>query len=176
MGLAAARRLVEESGGAIWCVSAIGQGTTFEIVLPVVDSPAEEMASAPEATRPQATATVLLAEDDVDLRRLMSQVLKRNGYEVLEAESGERAEEIFDDVDGKVDLLLSDVVMPVMTGRELSAKLQARSPGLRVLLVSGTEDSSVIDDLIAGTCDFLAKPFRPSQLIDKVHELLVRHD
>jgi PAS domain S-box-containing protein len=176
MGLAAARRLVQESGGAIWCVSEIGQGTTFEIVLPVVDSPAEEMASAPEATRPQATATVLLAEDDEDLRRLMSQVLKRNGYQVLEAESGERAEEIFDDVDAKVDLLLSDVVMPVMTGRELSAKLQARSPGLRVLLVSGTEDSSVIDDLIAGTCDFLAKPFRPSQLIDKVHELLVRHD
>jgi two-component system cell cycle sensor histidine kinase/response regulator CckA len=176
MGLAAARRLVQESGGAIWCVSELGTGTTFEIVLPIIDEPAGEMASAAEPSRRLGTATVLLAEDDEDLRRLMSQVLRRNGYQVLEAESGERAEEIFADAEVPIELLLSDVVMAEMTGRELSAKLQARNPSLRVLLVSGTEDSSVVSDLIPGSCDFLAKPFRPSELIDKVHALLTRRD
>jgi two-component system cell cycle sensor histidine kinase/response regulator CckA len=176
MGLAAARRLVEESGGAIWCVSEVAEGTTFQIVLPVVDEPAEEVASAVEPIRPQGTATVLLAEDDEDLRRLMSQVLRRNGFQVLEADSGERAEAIFADAGVRIDLLLSDVIMAEMTGRELSSKLQARNPSLRVLLVSGTEDSSVVSDLMPGTCDFLAKPFRPSELIDKVHGLLTRRE
>ena len=134
------------------------------------------MASAPEATRPQASATVLLADDDEGLRRLMSQVLERNGYQVLEAESGERAEETLRRRRREGRPLVSDVVMGEMSGRELAAALQARSPGLAGAARLGHRGLDVVDDLIAGSRDFLAKPFKPSELIDKVHELLARRD
>jgi two-component system cell cycle sensor histidine kinase/response regulator CckA len=152
----------------------VGEGTTFEILLPVVDEPVVEVARPADVARPRGSATVLLAEDDEVLRRLMSQVLQRNGYHVIEGESGERALELADELDGAFDLLLSDVVMGAMNGRELAATLQSRLPALRVLLVSGTQDASVVADLAPGQSAFLAKPFKPSELIDSVHELLTR--
>ncbi len=174
MGLSSARRLVEESGGAIRCTSAVGAGTTFEILLPVVDEPVVEVPRLADVVRPRGSATVLLAEDDEVLRRLMSQVLQRNGYQVIESESGERALELAVEIDGTFDLLLSDVVMGGMNGHELAATLQSRLPSLRVLLVSGTQDASIVADLTPGQSGFLAKPFKPSELIDSVHELLTR--
>ena len=174
MGLSSARRLVEESGGAIRCSSQVGQGTTFEILLPVVDDPVLEVVRRADVERPRGSATVLLAEDDEVLRRLMSQVLQRNGYQVIESDSGERALELASELDGAFDLLLSDVVMGGMNGRELAAMLQSRFPSLRVLLTSGTQDASIVAELTPGQSSFLAKPFKPSELIDGVHELLTR--
>ena len=102
----------------------------------------------------------------------MSRILERNGYHVTEAESGEHALRVVDEFDGTFDLLVSDVVMGEMSGRELAATLQSKSPGLLVLLVSGTANRSIIGELDAGASDFLAKPFKPSDLVDRVHDLL----
>ena len=175
LGLAAARRLVEESGGAIMCRSELGVGTTFEILLPATpDVETDELPEVEEAL-PRGSATVLLAEDDHELRRLMTLVLGRNGYRILEAESGEQAIELARAFEGTIDLLISDVVMSGLTGSELAATLQSTNHSLRVLMMSGTADAAVLDELLPGTNAFLKKPFRPSELIDQVHELLSRH-
>ena len=176
LGLAAARRLMEESGGSIIARSSLGAGSTFELVLPVVDEPAHVAPlAAPANPAPGAGtfagATVLVAEDDEALRRLMVQVLRRNGYRVLEAASGETALELLDE---SVDLVVSDVVMGELSGVDLAMRLPADGSAPAILLVSGTADPSILDVLAPRTCDFLAKPFRPSQLIERVIGLLVR--
>ena len=174
LGLASARRLAEESGGVMWGRSQLGEGTTFDILLPVTTGPVVEATANAEVARERGDASVLVVEDDDGLRRLMGQVLRRNGYDVSEAESAERALDMAPRLTTSVDLLVSDVVMGDMSGRELASQLQSRWPDLRVLLVSGTADTSIIDGLVGGSSDFLAKPFKPSQLIDHVHELLAR--
>jgi PAS domain S-box-containing protein len=174
LGLAATRRLVEGSGGAITCESELGVGTTFRIFFPASREAVVEEPAAPLHERPRGSATVLVADDDDDLRRLMVQVLSRNGYQVLVAESGERALDVARDFDGAIDLLVSDVEMSELTGPELAASLQRVNPALRILLTSGTAEATVLRDLIPGTSAFLPKPFRPSALIDQVHDLLSR--
>jgi nitrogen-specific signal transduction histidine kinase len=174
LGLAAARRLVEGSGGAITCESAQGVGTTFKIFFPVSHESIIEEPVVASHERPRGSATVLVADDDDDLRRLMVQVLSRNGYEVLVAESGEEALDVVRDFDGAIDLLVSDVEMSELTGPELAAALQRANPSLRVLLTSGTAEATVIRDLLPGSSAFLPKPFRPSALINQVHDLLSR--
>jgi len=174
MGLAAARRLVEESGGSIDVESEAGVGTTFEIILPALDDIALEKGPTPETAQPRGSATILLAEDDEQLRRLITQVLGRNGYRVIEAQDGERALQLADEFEGQLDLLVSDVVMPEVAGPELARTLQSANPSLRVLMISGTANSDVLEELLPGTNAFLAKPFRPSELIDRIQEILSR--
>jgi PAS domain S-box-containing protein len=174
LGLAAARRLVEDSGGSIQCRSELTHGTTFEIYLPVVDEMAEEVTFLASREAPRGTATLLLAEDDRNLRRLMVQVLERNGYLVLEADSGELALELARDFEGPIDLLVSDVVMALISGDELAQALQATNPDLLILLMSGSADDAVLNRLTPGTSAFLAKPFRPSEFIEQIQHLLGR--
>ena len=176
LGLASARRLVEESAGSIQVRSEIGKGTTFEIYLPAVDELVGSTPTARGPSTPRGSATVLLAEDDEGLRRLISQVLERNGYLVLEADSAEQALKLAGEFDGAIDLLLSDVVMAELSGLELASTLQGSNPALRVVLMSGSADESVLEELVAGSGAFLAKPFRPSELIDQIHELLARRN
>ena len=174
LGLAAARRLVEGSAGSITCSSELGVGTQFRILFPASQ---ESVVDAPPAVvneRPRGTATVLVADDDDDLRRLMVQVLSRNGYDVVAARSGEEALQRINEVEGAIDLLVSDVMMAELSGPDLAEMLQAANPTLRVLLTSGTADESVLSALLPGTAAFLSKPFRPSALIDQVHDLLSR--
>jgi CheY-like chemotaxis protein len=172
MGLAAARRLVEESGGSILCKSTQGVGSVFDIYLPAQQGDSTRQSPNMKLERPRGSASVLLAEDDEELRRLMVQVLGRNGYGVVEAESAEQALTLA--ASSSFDILVSDVVMNALSGPELARVLQNEDPSLRVLLTSGTADASVLSDLVPGTAAFLAKPFKPSQLIDQVHDLLVR--
>ena len=172
MGLAAARRLVEESHGTIACISEPGQGTTFEIVFPTVTDEVDEFSHTPAPERPRGSATILIVDDDEELRKFMSRVLERNGYRVTEADSGEHALRVVDATEGTFDLLVSDFVMGEISGRELATSLQSKNPELLVLLVSGTANRSVIEKLNPGTSDFLAKPFKPSDLVDRVHDLL----
>lgn len=174
LGLAAARRLVEGSGGAITCHSQLGHGTTFEILIPASGEAVVEEPPGPVSHRPRGSATVLVAENNDELRRLMVRVLSRNGYEVLVAASGEEAVTLARAFEGTIDLLVSDVEMSELSGPELAASLQEGNPGLRVLLTSGTATASAVEELTAGTAAFLAKPFRPSALIDQVHDLLAR--
>jgi PAS domain S-box-containing protein len=172
MGLAAARRLAEESHGAITCRSQLGHGTTFEITFPMVAQEVDERSLLAEPERPRGSATILIVDDDEDIRRLMSRILERNGYRVIEADSAERALQVVDGFDGHFDLLVSDVVMGEMSGRDLATSLQAKFPDLVVLLVSGTASRKILADLRPGASDFLAKPFKPSDLVDRVHDLL----
>jgi PAS domain S-box-containing protein len=174
LGLAAARRLVEESGGSITCASALGAGTVFDIYLPISTDTIPEEPYATVEERPRGTATVLIAEDDLGLRQLMTRVLSRNGYHVLVATSGEEALEAAKTADAHIDLLVSDVVMLELAGPDLAKELQGHNNSLRVLLTSGTADASVLEGLLPGTSAFLAKPFRPSALIDQVYDLLSR--
>jgi PAS domain S-box-containing protein len=174
MGLAAARRLVEQSEGSIRCTSAPGAGTTFDILLPAVREDTTIPTPALDIDQPRGSATILLVEDDGELRKLMVQVLRRSGYVVLEAGSAEIALEIAHTTELSIDLLVSDVVMDALSGSQLARTLQNSQPGLRVLLMSGTADAKVLDDLNAETAAFLAKPFKPSQLVDNVHNLLAR--
>jgi CheY-like chemotaxis protein len=174
LGLAGARRLVDGSGGSITCTSELGLGTTFEIYLPTSENPVADELETSVDERPRGTATVLVAEDDAGLRQLMVRVLSRNGYHVLVAASGEEAVELARDAGASLDLLVSDVVMSELSGPELAKVLQGENAALRVLLTSGTADASVLEGLAPGTSAFMAKPFRPSALIDQVYELLSR--
>ncbi|MDE2281246.1 MAG: response regulator, partial [Actinomycetales bacterium] len=174
LGLAAARRLMEESGGSIVARSVLGQGTTFETALPLVGAPAPSATPAePPAEPPVATggAMILVVENDDGLRHLVAHVLRRNGYAVLEAASGEAA---LESLDASLDLVVSDVVMGEVSGVDLAARIPVEPGAPAILLVSGTADPSVLDGLAPRVCDFLAKPFRPSQLLDRVVELMAR--
>jgi DNA-binding NtrC family response regulator len=141
-----------------------------------VDESAGESLAPLSAAQPHGSATIVLAEDDEGLRRLVVQVLERNGYLVLEADSGELALELARDFEGPIDLLVSDVVMALITGDELAQAMQAANPTLQVLLMSGSADDSVLDNLLPATSAFLAKPFRPSELVEHVQNLLARRD
>jgi PAS domain S-box-containing protein len=172
MGLAAARRLAEESHGAIVCRSELGQGTSFEIKFPTVAEQVDERSQLPVPERPRGSATILIVDDDEEVRRFMSRILERNGYRITEADSGEQALRVVEEFEGTFDLLVSDVVMGEMSGRDLATTLQSKCPGLLVLLVSGTANRSILAQLNKGASDFLAKPFKPSDLVDRVHDLL----
>ena len=181
LGLASARRLVEESGGVITCDSALGVGTTFTVWLPAHDASTrvgdDDDAAGVEVTSPRpsreaTSGTVLLCEDDDALRHLALHALQRNGLTVLEAVSGEDALEILTRFDGPIDVLVSDVILAEMTGQQLAERLQRDRPDLRIVLMSGTASSEVISGLVPGSATFIAKPFRPSELIDGVLALL----
>jgi two-component system cell cycle sensor histidine kinase/response regulator CckA len=174
MGLAAARRLTEESGGAITCHSVVGEGTTFDVFLPSVDDEPNETFAVAEVDLAHDTATVLIVDDDDELRHFMSRILERNGYRVVLADSAEAALDVAEEFMGPFDLLVSDFVMGEMSGRELALALQAKNPALMVLIVSGTANRSVISELNEGSAEFLSKPFKPSELVDNVHTLLAR--
>jgi PAS domain S-box-containing protein len=171
LGLPAARRVVNESGGSITCRSVPDHGTTFDIYLPAVWETAPEPAEVEPASEVVETATVLLAEDEDGIRNLISRVLLHRGFDVLEAESGERALEIARAHNGPIELLVSDVVMPGISGRELALELQAQWPDLLIILASGNLDASVLEGLADGSAVFLAKPFKPSELVNVIAEL-----
>ncbi|NNN01506.1 MAG: response regulator [Acidimicrobiaceae bacterium] len=172
MGLASARRLMQESGGAITCRSDVGLGTTFEMIFPRVLDAAKVVEHAVEMPQGDGQSLVLVVEDDLGLRRLISQVLLRNGFRVVEAASGEDALSLASESSDSVELLVSDVILGGISGRDLAGRLQSERPNLKVLLVSGTENSSIVDGLLPGSSSFLSKPFKPSELIDRVHQVL----
>ena len=184
LGLASARRLVEESDGVITCDSTLGEGTTFTVWLPSHDARqhadddvvggegSQEETPSPRTTRDAIAGTVLLCEDDDALRRLARHALQRSGLSVLEAISAEDALEVLARYEGPLDLLVSDIVLPEMSGQQLAERLQGDRPDLMVVLMSGTASRDVIDLLVPGSAIFIAKPFRPSEFIDGVLTLL----
>ena len=174
LGLATVYGIVRQSGGHITVGSAPGQGATFRIYLPRVDSPLDAL-TGPKAIRaPVAgTETVLLTEDDPLVRLLARTVLQRAGYVVLEAPGGKEALLLAEDHSGPIHLLLTDVVMPEMSGRELMRRLAERRPAVKVLYVTGYSEEAVAQHgvLDPGTA-FLPKPFTPEVLARKVREVL----
>jgi CheY-like chemotaxis protein len=174
LGLSTVYGIVKQSGGYIWVYSEAGRGTTFKVYLPVVDAPVEAKAAAPEISGTgKGSEAILLVEDEEAVRELASVVLAAQGYRVIEAENPAHAEELSAKHSSEIQLLLTDVVMPGMSGRELARRITARSPKLRVLYMSGYTDNVIATGgVLEPGVSFLQKPFTPRALTVKVREVL----
>ena len=174
LGLSAVYGIVKQSGGYTFVESSPGAGAAFTIYLPLVEAPA---AARPvvhrERTAPEGAATILLVEDEEALRGLMRRILERNGYVVLEAEHGAQALERCESHDGAIDLIVSDIVMPKMGGREMADRLREVRPNSRLLFVSGfTDDEAMQQGIVVSGSAYLQKPFSPASLIARIGEIL----
>jgi PAS domain S-box-containing protein len=173
LGLATVYGIVNQSGGHIWVYSEPGQGTTFKIYLPRVDEAADVAArddAAPEGGRGE---TVLLVEDDLAVRNITRTILCDRGYTVLEAADGEEGLEVARTHSGRIDLVLTDVVMPAMGGLEMVEKLTVLRPDSKTLLMSGyPENAAQQNGTLASGTSFLMKPFRAETLLHKVRSVL----
>ncbi len=174
LGLSTVYGIVKQSGGNIWVYSERGRGTVFKIYLPRVEGPAEAIdPGMAQETVSTGSETILLVEDNPMLRTLAKEILCTHGYTVLEAAQGEEACRISEHHTGTIHLMLSDVVMPGMKGRELAERLKSARPTIKVLLMSGYSDTFVLHqrEIDPGTA-FLQKPFSPQSLAQKVREVL----
>jgi len=174
LGLATVFGIIKQSNGFIRVSSEIGRGTTFRIYLPLVDKPTERYDGQPELVQlPVGTETVLLAEDAAAVRAAARQILERYGYTVLEAPSGRDALNIAMKRQAPIHLLLTDVVMPEMSGRELAEQFCELRPSAKVLYMSGyTDDAVVLHGILSAGIAYLQKPFSPATLARKVREVL----
>jgi len=174
LGLATVYGIVKQSGGAIAVRSQPGEGSTFTVYLPRLAAEAKRASSTPTAERSKpGQGTILLVEDQDAVRSLISQVLLASGYRVIEADSGPRALALPDSQVGAIDLLITDVVMPGMSGRELAGRLSARLGRLRVLYISGYAPKGDVRPGALGPGEaFLQKPFTPAQITVRVAEIL----
>jgi signal transduction histidine kinase len=176
LGLSTVYGIVRQCGGHIWVYSEPGQGASFKVYLPRAGDPAPQRQPEPEKQAPRSVVeTVLLAEDEVAIRALVREILRQNGYRVLEASDAEHALRLCREHDGHIHLLLTDVVMPMMSGRELAERAAALRPDLKVLYMSGYTDNMVVHHGVdARDAGFLQKPFTPGVLARKVRDILDR--
>ena len=174
LGLSTVYGVVKQSGGYIWVYSELGHGSVFKIYLPRVDQPVQQSRPselAPEINR--GTETVLLVEDEESVRTLTRSLLEEGGYTVLEASSGIHALEVAGRHSGPIHLLLTDVVMPGMSGRELSQKMIANYPAVKVIYTSGyTGSFSSHEHLFDPGAILIQKPFSRTSLLRQVHDAL----
>jgi two-component system cell cycle sensor histidine kinase/response regulator CckA len=174
LGLSTVYGIIKQSGGYVFAQSEIGRGTTFRIYLPRVEDAAEphgHLRVSPSAIG--GSETVLLVEDEESVRQLVRETLETKGYKVLEADQGAAALKIASEHDGPIHMLITDVVMPGMNGRELSQQLCAAHPATKVLFLSGyAEDAIVHQGVLEPGTAFLQKPFTLQSLSRKVREVL----
>jgi CheY-like chemotaxis protein len=173
LGLSTIHGIVEQSGGYVEAASEVGRGTTFRIYLPrVVDAQADS--GRPEAaTAVGGQETVLVVEDQAVVRRYAAAALRTFGYQVIEAENAEEALRVCERESERINLVLTDVVMPGLSGRELADRLKKSQPGIKVMFMSGyTDDAIVHHGALEKDAEFIQKPFSPDQLAIKVREML----
>jgi len=177
LGLSTVYGIVKQSGGNIWVYSEPGYGTTFKIYLPRVEEDLDTLHGRDETdSLPRGSETVLLVEDEPSVRDLAHRLLNQQGYKVLEAANGKEAlRVVLEHIGEKIHLLLTDVVMPRMGGKELADQLKILRPDIKVLYASGYTDNAIVHHgvLERGT-NFLQKPFSPKALSQKVREVLDR--
>jgi len=174
LGLSTVYGIVKQSGGYIFVHSEVGNGTTFKLYFNRLENIAE---SNNEVIAPHVSyggnETILLVEDESVVLNYARQVLTKNGYTVLDTLDGEKAFDICEEYEGKIHLLLTDVVMPRMSGREVAEKLLFVYPDLRVLYMSGYTDDALLQHGVLGEeIAFLYKPFTPEEILKKVRSVL----
>ena len=174
LGLATVYGVVKQSGGFIWVYSEVDRGTTFKIYLPQVTADVDRMAVEKASRGPMpGTETVLFVEDEESVRELVRDYLGRSGYRVLDAADGIQALEMAGAHRGPIHILVTDVVMPRLSGRELVTRLSAARPDLKVLYISGyTDDSIFRHGVLEGGVAFLQKPFNLKDLAQKIRQVL----
>jgi PAS domain S-box-containing protein len=174
LGLSTVYGIVKQSGGNLWVYSEVGYGTTFKLYLPCVDELNETDETHAALAEPvRGRETVLLAEDEEQVRRMARTILEMYGYHVLEASNGNEAVSIYKEHGDEIDMLLTDAVMPQMSGRELREVLVSLRPDIKVLYMSGyTDDAIMRHGLLEQEIVFLQKPFTAEALVRKVREVL----
>jgi two-component system cell cycle sensor histidine kinase/response regulator CckA len=175
LGLSTCYGIVKQSGGNIWAYSELGRGTTFKVYLPRVDeSPKEEKGEDKAAEIFKGTETILAVEDEIEVRKLVAEILKGQGYTVIEASDGQEAVKVSRENAGKkIHLLLTDVVMPGMSGRELAVTLGLQHPKMKVLYMSGYTDNAIVHHgVLEEGVNYIQKPFTLEALARKVREVL----
>jgi two-component system, cell cycle sensor histidine kinase and response regulator CckA len=174
LGLSTVYGIVKQSGGSIWVYSEVGKGTIFKIYLPRVDNVVETEESADKSrSAPRGSETILLVEDEEMVRDLSKEILEEYGYAVITAPNGKEGLRICKEFEGNIDLMITDVVMPQMSGRQLAESIGALRPDTRVLYMSGYTDQAIVRHgvLAEGVC-FIQKPFSPDSLAVKAREVL----
>jgi len=174
LGLATVFGIVKQSGGSVWVYSEPGRGTTFKVYLPRHEGAVDAV---PRHVAPKSalrgSEMVLLVEDEESVRGLARTILKRSGYRVLEAKGPGEAIVLLEKNAAQIDLLLTDVVMPGLSGRELVERLRQVKPALRVLFMSGYTDDTVLrHGVLESEMSFIQKPLLPEKLLTKVREAL----
>lgn len=175
LGLSTSYGIVKQSGGNIWAYSEVGRGTTFKVYLPQVEEAVAERlnGAASAAEVPGGTETILLVEDEDMIRETTREIIEMNGYKVLEARHGGEALLISERYEDLIDLMVTDVVMPQMSGPELAERLAGLRPEMRVIYMSGyTENAIVHHDGWSGEVAFLQKPFTRDALAHKIRDVL----
>jgi PAS domain S-box-containing protein len=173
LGLATVYGIVKQCGGSIWVYSEVGRGTTIKVYFPRTEESVRESAPTPVVALERGAETILVVEDEEAIRYLVREVLEAHGYTVLDAANGREALELLEGHEGPVQLLLTDVVMPDMGGRELADQLQASHPGMKVLYTSGyTDDAIVHFGVLEEGAHFIGKPYSIVDLTSKVREVL----
>lgn len=172
LGLSVVHGIVKQAGGRIEIDSRVGFGTTFRIYVPSIDEPAERIENIVAAIA-RGCEKVLVVDDDLHVRMSTSRTLRTRGYTVFEADGGAKALRVLHDHVGEIDLVITDIVMPEMDGRELAEAVRALSPGVKILFTSGyTDDAIMRHGVIQSEIAFLEKPFRMHTLASKVRQIL----
>ncbi len=174
LGLATVRSIVEQAGGDVQVESVVGQGTMFRIYLPRIVSPSDDHASRlPAPNMPRGTETILLVEDDAAVRALGQRVLEQCGYTVLSASDGHVALEFARDYPHRIDLLVSDVVMPHLGGRKLAEAIATIRPETKVMFVSGyTDDEVLLHGVVHSEVTMLQKPYSLATLAQTIRRVI----
>jgi two-component system cell cycle sensor histidine kinase/response regulator CckA len=173
LGLSTVYGIVKQSGGSIWAYSELGKGTTFEIYLPRVEAVALKSQPTPKVTSVHGTETVLIVEDEAAVRDMARRILQSAGYTVLSANNGQEALALLERHHGTVHLMLTDMVMPGMTGGDLSIQVKVIRPRTKVLYTSGyTDGTSLFHGLLDKATHFIGKPYTIAALTRKVREVL----
>jgi CheY-like chemotaxis protein len=174
LGLATVYGIVRQNRGFIWVDSEPDQGTTFEIYLPrVAEAVTPQPLPEPGLSLPRGSETILLVEDEPHVRELAAEMLSRQGYRVIVAADGAEALRLARELNGRFDLLVTDVVMPRLNGPELAGKLKESVPNLKILYVSGyTDELSACHGVSDPGAVLLSKPFSPMLLAQKVRQVL----
>lgn len=173
LGLATCYRIIKQSKGNIWVYSELEHGTTFKVYLPSVLNANEQSNVLPQQAPMPRTATLLLVDDEPMVRDVAGRILRDNGYQVLEARNGADALQIQSEWKDEINLLITDVVMPLMGGHELEERIQRLRPHIKTLYMSGyTQNVIVQEGVLKSHIMLLTKPFTSANLLQKVHDVL----